>query len=239
MVSILAGALVLSAILSKGQGNTSKETENVVNKMFQSSSQACISGCKNISIGQTTIISDTTIGGNLDLTMQCSAKASCVMKQEFDAQMKNLLKSVSLQKNTSKDGWLTPPWDVQSNNAQITENTKNYFTQIMSSTCNANSTNLAVNEMTVLTNDKIGGNFVLGQKGSSVSNCTMTNLGRAVAYNKESEKISQSNLAESSLGMILAIIVVIIILVVMFHFFAQKKNKKGGSKSNSAKYVVI
>ena len=96
--------------------------------------------------------------------------------------------------------------------------------------------------MTVLTNDKIGGNFVLGQKGSSISKCTMNNIGRAVAYNKDVAKVSQSNLAESSLGMILAIIVILIIMVVAFHFFAQKKNKKGGKSRNEniefAKYLA-
>ncbi len=233
----IGGALILGPILRGGafQQNTAKETISVVNKMFQASSETCISNCSNITSGQTTIISGTTIGGNLDLTQQCSATASCVMNQQFDAQVKNLLKSVSLQHNTSKDGWLTPPWDSQSNNTQITENTKNYYTQIMSSACSANSSNLSENEMTVLTNDKIGGNFFLGQKGSSISNCTMNNIGRAVAYNKDIAKVSQSNLAESSLAMILAIIVILIVMVVIFHLFAQKKNKKGKNEAGGFK----
>ncbi len=96
----------------------------------------------------------------------------------------------------------------------------------MTSSCQGNSNNLEENNTVVLSNSRVGGDFVLSQEGSSTANCTMNNLSKIVLFNKETAKTKQSEKVESLLGGIILIIIILVIVGGIAAYVSSGKKKR-------------
>jgi len=198
--------------MGSAQSNFISEAQNLENSILQASSETCIATCTNVEDNNTIIINGTSIGGNLDLTQQCKAQASCIMANQLDSQVQNIVKAMAEQKQTSKTSPFSFSFKGQNNEAQINQNITNSVTQIMNTACQSTSDNMMVNDTIVLTNDRVGGNFVLSQSGDATSNCTMNNLAKQVLFNKERATADQTQTIESVFFLIILAIIICLIV---------------------------
>ena len=196
------------------QSNTVKEIQTITNNIFEESQEVCIATCTAIQGGDVISLSGVT-AGNVTLTNQCEASASCAMNQSLSSQITAIMKAMSQQTNTTSDLFpFSMKWNAQNNSLTIMQAIRNNITQTMEAICQSSDTNIQENDVIVLTNDDLG-NITLSNKGSANSTCTLNNVARQVAFNQQTAKGSQTNKMTSIFTTILIIIVLVIIFVAL------------------------
>ncbi len=116
----------------------------------------------------------------------------------------------------------------------------------MESACQATSSNIQQDNVVILRNDTVGGNFFLGQKGSANANCVLNNVARQVLFNQQQAKQDQSQKVESIFAIIAIAIVIILVLAAIFVFIiiapkgikevsSEVKGTTGGAGTPSGK----
>lgn len=212
--------------MGSNQSNTSSQTQTLENNILQATSESCQSNCTNIQEGQTIVINGSSIGGNIELNQQCTAQASCIMRGQIGAQVQSILNAMTKQSAVGQASMFQFSFENQNQSSDISQNVTNTITQVMTSSCQGNSNNLEENNTVVLSNSRVGGDFVLSQKGSSTANCTMNNLSKIVLFNQETAKTKQSEKVESLLGGIIAIIILLIVIGGIAAFVSSGKKKR-------------
>nr|QBK90939.1 MAG: lipid membrane protein [Pithovirus LCPAC201] len=197
--------------MGSNQSNTAKEIQTITNNIFEDSSEVCIAKCTAIQSGDTIIISGSTTG-NVTLTNQCEASASCAMNQQLDSQVADIMKALAQQTNTSSSIWpVSFKFDNKNNSVTIRQAITNNITQIMESICQSTDTNIQENDVIVFT-DSEGGNITLSNQGSANSTCTLNNVARQVVFNQQTAKTNQTNKMTSIFTTILVIVVIVLII---------------------------
>lgn len=197
--------------MGSNQSNTAHDVQSITTNIFEESQEVCVGKCTAIQSGNTIIISGSDVG-NVDLTNQCPASASCAMTQQLNSQVSAIMAALAEQENTSSSFWpISFKFDNQNNSVTIRQSITNTITQMMQSICQSTSTNIQENEVVVLTNSEAG-NVTLSNQGSANSTCTMNNLARQVAFNQQTAKTNQTNRITSAFTLILIIIVIVIII---------------------------
>lgn len=226
------------------QSNTAKEIQTITNNIFESSQEVCVAKCTAIQSGDTIVISGSNVG-NVTLTNQCEASASCAMNQSLSSQITAIMKAMSQQSNTSSDLWpISIKFNAQNNSLTIRQAITNNITQTMEAICQSSDTNIQENNVIVVTNSE-GGNITLSNKGSANSTCTLNNVARQVAFNQQTAKTNQTNKITSVFTTILIIIVLVIIFVALIillflgpigikNLFGSTGEKKDGGESESS-----
>lgn len=196
--------------------NSLDVTQDVMNNFVQESRESCISST-NCQANNNVIVVSGSVAGNVGIVESCTANSRCMMNNSMDTSITNILASMTNQKNTAiTDLFGDFSFNSQTNSVNIRQTIQNFVTQITESTCQSTASLIANNNI-VISNATVGGSVgvILGQgndpAGTSQSSCTMTNITKLEAYNKEQSTNSQSN---TSIGMI-AIIAIIIGLVLI------------------------
>lgn len=212
--------------MGSNQTNVAKSSLSVQNTILQASSESCISDCTNISSGNTIIFNGSSIDGNVNFNQSCKATASCLMKQQLQSQVQNIMSAIASQSEKIEKTILSFNISSQVNASEINENIVNSITQVLQSACQATSENIRTGDLIVLENTTVGGNVSFGQGGDSVADCTLNNLARQVTFNKESAKQNQSQKVESVFAMIaIAVIIVVIIGAIIVFITLRGKSK--------------
>jgi hypothetical protein len=229
--------------MGSNQSNTAKLIQSVTDNIFQSTQEICTADCTAIQSGNTIIISGSDTG-NVNLTNQCSASASCAMNQQLNNQVSSIMSALAEQENTTSSLWpVSFKFDNKNNKVTIRQAITNNITQLMQSICQSTSDNIQDNNVIVFT-DSSGGNITLSNKGSANSTCTMNNVARQVAFNQQTSKTNQTAEITSVFTTIIIIIVVLIIIgalvallfigpVGLRNLFGsgEEKGKEGGGDS--------
>lgn len=209
------------------QNNTANLTQNIINSMYQQSTQQCLATCQNIAIGNTIVVNNVNIGGDFTGYNQvCNAQAACVMEQNLSSSAQNVLDALLKQENSTISGPFTVASELlggsnQTNTVKVQQTISNMMQQNLSSFCQTYSSEIAEGNVLFLggSNNTIKGNFIgINQTSSANASCTMKNFAKMVAYNQSSADITQSNKQVDTvalIGLILGAIVVFIIIVVV------------------------
>ncbi|MBL4662036.1 MAG: hypothetical protein JKY22_00345 [Flavobacteriaceae bacterium] len=215
--------------MGANQVNVSKSTQELQNDILQVTEENCHAKCTNYDGGGTVIIDGTNIKGDLDIVQQCTASASCTMNQTLQSQVEDIMSSISKQSQKSEQSFINFTISNQADVSEIKQNITNSITQIMQSSCQATSDNIQKDNIVILRNDTVGGDFTLGQKGSASSNCILNNVAKQVLFNKQQAKQDQSQTAENVLAIIVVAIVIGIIALGLFALFFFGKKILGSS----------
>jgi len=209
-----------------GSSNSSRATEiqNVNNSIVQESSEKCSATCSNIENGDSTIISGSTIEGNLSAFKQvCQVQASCVLKNQISTQIQDILESVAKQTQRLDESFLSIFSDTHNNeSATIEQSITNSVTQILNSSCTATSSNVQSDDIFVLSNSEaLSGVIAFSQTGNATSSCTINNISKVKIFNKELAEISQEQRIENVFVAIIALIVAALVIggFLLFLFF--------------------
>jgi hypothetical protein len=199
--------------MGSNQSSSSKAILNDANNLYETSSSACIGTCTTITTNQTIIISNTTVGGNIDITNQCSASASCVMQSIISSQVQNVMSSMASQENITTQ-LLPIAFDFNNKNTSTTiqQNITNNMTQTLQAVCQATDTTLTTNQTLIGSNDTFGGNVSIMNQGSANANCTINNLSRMTLFNQSTSSDDQTTKQSTVLGVMMISIVIILVI---------------------------
>lgn len=210
--------------------NQGSINNDVMTSIFSESSETCNASCSANQSGNVVIIENSTIGGDAGFEESCTANATCIMEQQLDTQLSNILSAIASQSNSSVQGIFG---DIGSsggfNVADVTQTIKNYITQMEESTCTASATFDQSNNLFYASNSDIAGfaGFQIGidTPASANASCTMTNLSRIVVYNNAQSSTNQTNTQVSLIGIIVIGIIICSLLGFILFFF------RGGSSA--------
>lgn len=228
------------------QSNTATAIEDLQNNILQVTEENCHAKCSNYDGGGTVVIDGTTIKGDLDIVQQCTATASCTMNQTLQSQVQNIMSAIAAQSQKSEQSFINFTLAAQANSSEIKENITNTITQVMESACQATSSNIQQDDIVILRNDTVGGNFFLGQKGSANANCVLNNVAKQVLFNQQQAKQDQTQKVENVFAIIAIAIVIILVLAAIFVFIIigpkgikevtkEVEGASGGTSSSSGK----
>jgi len=200
--------------MGSNQSSSAKAILNDANNLYENSSSACIATCTSIVNRPTTVVSNTSVGGNINIQAQCNASASCVMQSTLDSSVENIMSSLSQQENVTTQ-LLPIAFDFNNKNTSstISQQITNNITQNIQSICQATNTTLVNNPTTVFSNDKIGGSINIGtNQGSASANCTINNLSRIRLFNQSTSRNAATTSQSNVFGTIMIAIVIIIVI---------------------------
>lgn len=198
-----------------------------ITSAVQSSQNACTATCENTFANNTVIISGTTIGGNVDLSLKCSAEALCSEDNSIDASVKNILRN-AVEQQASTSGFPARLLDANLNTAELTNRVKTSLSQFLSNSCTATATNLFENNLIYLTNSQIGGSLILSQEGNARANCSQTNAAKLSVTNDLSNKATQTAKSTGLFGGIggaVMLIIAIAIVGIGIYLFSKREKK--------------
>lgn len=229
------------------QNNTTNLTQNIINSMYQQSTEQCQATCSDIAQGNTIIVDNVNVGADfIGINQVCQAQAGCVMETNLQSSSQNIIDSLIKQTN----GVETGPFNMvtslgndffgggnQSNVSNITTTISNMMQQNLSSFCNSYSNEIADGNVIVLGgsgNDKVG--FVgVNQTNTANASCTMKNYAKMQAYNQNSATIEQTNKNIDVTGIIAIIIgAIIVVIVVIFAILLLTGTLKLGAQAPSS-----
>ena len=195
--------------MGNDQSNTASLVQNIENKAFSASDTECIAFQSNIISGDT--IDIPTVGGNVEVIQKGTASASCIINQNLDSQVQNIMSSIANQENSTVGSWISSfPFNKQNNSISVKQNITNQITQVMEAMCQGTQENLI--QDTTIIGKQAGGNFVLSQEGNAQANCTINNTAKIEIFNKETSKTSQGNKTTSLFALIFIAIIAIVII---------------------------
>lgn len=205
--------------MSSSQVNDINITNNFTNNILQRSSASCDAGCTANIEGDSVIIVNSRVEGDEGFKFSCSPSASCVINNQMQSSVSNIISNIANQTNvTATDFFGDLSSNSNSNTADVTNNITNNISQIMSSTCNANTTINAIGDLNYVANATVGGFAGFNFTGSSpVANCTINNLSKIEAYNYAQNKTSQSNVLLgmlATIGLVIAAIVFAVVILI-------------------------
>jgi hypothetical protein len=204
-----------------GQSNVYKATQTVSNSITQFNQSSCIATVDVSSGGNIIIIDGSHIGGNVIGSVQkISTDASCIMSNSNDANVQNILESMSSQTNSGQNGlfdFLSKlTGSTLKNQTDITQAISNNIAQINTATCSSNIISSTLPNYIYVKKAFVGGS-VIGSTtdASATSSCTINNGSSAIVYNQELSKNDQTNKNKSLFFTIVIAFTVIMILIIV------------------------
>jgi len=184
----------------------------ITNNILQELVQTCAASCTANASGNHIIIGGNT--GNVTITAQCSASASCAMTNNANAAVNNIISNLIAQETTTVTDFMGDlSFTDVTNNINISNSISNYITQISTQTCNAVSDATADDNFIYVQQGGTAGNLLISANGGNASaSCAMTNTSKIQAYNQVQSNVSQTTTTVGMFAMI-GIVIVVIILV--------------------------
>ena len=222
--------------MGSNQSNVMTSKQQVVNNMYQESSQECNITCENIQSGNTIEIIDSEINGTVGFIQTCTLDSpSCIMKTTLDTNVSTILDAMLKQTSSAPSG-LSLSFNNSNQRINLEQYIENSITQIQSTSCDLLSKNEMVNNAIFVKNSTVNGDVIFEQTGGiNNANCNMDNMAKAVVANEISSDITQeSKIMSMGQWIIIAIILCALIggVVMIARLFAQPSDKKDKSQNS-------
>lgn len=195
------------------QSTYTKVTDEVRNEMINRADAACQSVCTQTQTGNIIVIDGSA--GNIEISQECKATSSCIIKNSLNSSVKTILEAILASDQDFQGSPISFTWNSQRSATDNELLLENKITNIMSATCNS--------EVSQMQSDNIiyvkgtAGNVALTQDGNAKSNCTLDNIAKMTAYNDVAKDISNGQNKTGVFGALFAAIGTMIIFgVIMF-----------------------
>ena len=209
------------------QDNQLKQSLGITNNMFVAEENVCTGTCTAVTDNTTIVISDTTIFGGVTVKSQCTANVACVMNNQLSLQVKDIMSAAAQQSQTTESNFFLSKISGQSNSADQSLNINNNITNIMTNTCQANSSSLTANTNVLITGSTIDGSVVVGSSGNAQADCTMNNVSNIVVYNQQQATADQSQRQYNTFAIIaIAIVIGLIVFAVIIFLVLFLRSSK-------------
>lgn len=194
---------------------TYKARQQIINNVLQISNEKCVNTCVNLTENDITIISNSTISGNVDFSQKCTIQGvSCVLQSYLDSNIENITNSISQQEQMVETDILSIDFGKYSETVNVQQQIANNISQMSSEACKTSVSNDQEHNLIVLTGDTIGGDFTKAQNGIITnSSCVLNNVVSQQITNEESSKSTQSITKGSVLLFAIQAIIAVAILI--------------------------
>lgn len=211
--------------MGSSQSNISKNLFNSSNNVWESSSQVCTGSCNAAAVG--TRIVAYGRNGDINVGAYCTANASCAMQSTLETTVSNIISTAAAQQNSTKTVFpFSARFDAKKNKVVNVSNITSNLTQVMQSSCQANSNTLVANTTIIASSSRTSGptkgniNVISGNPPgkdgySANASCTITNISRAQIFNSAQLDQNGSNAQAGGFGAILMMIIIIIVIGVV------------------------
>ena len=185
---------------------------------------SCNITCNNIASGISIDLIDTILGGNINLTQQCSVDANCLISGSSDATSDILFKANN-STNAKNAGNLFSGSLFNFDQASSTsrQDIKQKIIQNTTQTCKLASLN-QMNDISILAaNSVIGGSINIGQTGSTQGTCQLSNnLSAAATATAMASNTAQSGKdKKGQFGGTIMIVLLFLAIVVVVYIIAK------------------
>ncbi len=177
------------------------------NQTYQEANNICKASCSQINTGTTIVLNNTT-AGNITFTQECTANASCYMKNALDSVVVAVQKAVAASNATPS---LFPGISLNVSASTSVQTINNQLTQIMNNLCTARVDQETSDTMIYATDSTVG-NIGFVQTGNASADCVMENAGRMkIQLQQQGSTTAQ---AGTSTAAIVAIVIAIVVITV-------------------------
>lgn len=207
--------------------------QEVNNEVYQDLSSECKASCSNVISGTQVVLIDTKLTGGINFEQLCPANASCTMNQAVDVAATSALSAIAEQSAIVQNSLISIGGATTNQEININQRVKNQVSQVLRSSCQANTSNLIENTIVYAKGGSIGDgvNFLQGAEGVEGANatCSMNNTAKINLYSNLAARSDQSSTILSWTGGILLIIGAIVVFAII-GFVLISIFKAGGPK---------
>lgn len=220
--------------------NVNNISQDFQNNLTQITQQSCIVN-SNVSItGNVVVLNGSKFNGDVvGFRAGSSADATCSMTSTMDANVTNMLKTITEQNNASTTSLLGDLHfgSLSYNENDISQSSTNNITQINQILCSANNIQSTTNNYVYVTDVQGGANFIGFDSTSNASaSCAINTNSKIAVYNQAQADATQKNTKTTTFGLFLAIIAGFIGIAIFFTIlmFAKGSISKVGYDKNAA-----
>lgn len=154
--------------------STTDSTQISNAKLMQSYNGTCNISCQNTMTGANITAVNDVIGGNVELTQECSVDAQCTFNVSQNALTDTIFKATNSTSAASGAGVLGGNlWDSTNAHSSSYQEINQNIQEFINQKCNITSVNDMNNVSIYAVNSNIGGNLQIGQKGKSGGSCAL------------------------------------------------------------------
>jgi hypothetical protein len=202
--------------------------QDVNNEIYQNLSTSCTATCDSNISNVDIIIIDTKVRGGIRFNQVCSAYAACTLPQSVDINAERILTSSIEQSSNVANSFLSYSPTANETSIDFQSRIRNSLTQILTSSCNANTRQSINNVLVYAMNSEIAGDIEFSQNGEASAVCSMNNASKINLYNQTVVQAEQRN-SSSNLTSILILVGGVILVVVILSltaFFLLRPTKE-------------
>nr|WIL02996.1 hypothetical protein Cbor_206 [Cedratvirus borely] len=194
--------------------------QEVNNDVYQNLSSECKATCTNAIRGVQVILINTKVDGGIRFSQLCPANAACTINQSVDSAATSTLTAIAEQSALIQNSLLSFGGSSSTQEVNIEQRVKNQISQVLNSSCQANTTNIIENVLVYASGGQIGEEgiqFLQGVEGVNGANatCSMNNTAKIALYTNLAAKTEQTSVILSWTAGILLLIGAIIVLGIL------------------------
>lgn len=197
----------------------------MTNEIYQASQQVCNATCENIQSGNTVFIDGSTTG-DIVFDQTCTANAGCMMENAVESVLTELQE---IRQAGQLEAGLFPNFgNIQLNVSD--QELRNQITQVLSSTCNSNSSNVQQDNLVYARNSTTG-TIAFTQTGNAAADCQMANSANSILNIRQTGDQNNAISGWPSLGTLIGIAVVIVAIVLISTYLKNRKKEQENEKA--------
>lgn len=218
-------------------GNVQTQYSDLVQTVENNIAQIAINNvekqCRNIDSGSNVIIDVGDIVGDITIAQLCTISGTDVIDNVLDAQVNTMLEALQKQNQKTSTFFFQLPVNVNVQTTNIKQEIKNNLVQTALNSCNQTIENVRNGSSYAIRANNVQGNINFIQKGDISTDCFISNLSRAIAFNNLKAQQSQDQEITVGFGnyiIIIAIVIAVVVIgIILFFFFTNKPSSAGSS----------
>ncbi|QIN54323.1 putative membrane protein [Cedratvirus kamchatka] len=240
--SLLAGVGIGVAVGLFFSGDESSLYANynqeVNNDVYQNLNSECQARCESAIRGVQVVLIDTKVDGGIRFSQLCPANAACTINQSVDSAATSTLSAIAEQSSIIQNSLLSIGGSKSTQEINIEQRVKNQISQVLNSSCQANSTSIIENVLIYAKGGEIGKEgvqFLQGVEGVSGANatCSMNNTAKIALYSNLAAQTKQTSTILSWTAGILLIIGAVIVFAILGYAAISVFRSRGSSPSTT------
>lgn len=205
--------------------NVNQNRQVLTTEIYQAAEAVCAATCENIQSGNTIFIDGSTTG-NIVFDQTCTANAGCMMENAVESVITELQE---IRQSGQLEAGLFPNFgNIQLNVSD--QELRNQVTQILSSTCDSNSSNIQQDNLVYARNSTTG-NIAFTQTGNAAADCQMANSANSILNVRQTGDQNNAISGWPSLGTLIGIAVVIVAIVLISTYLKNRKEQQEKEKT--------
>lgn len=215
--------------MANTQYNYASLTQSVANNIMQTAINKTQRECTNIDEYNNFIIEGVTIKGDLRFAQVCEISGDDIINNSLESLADSMLNALQKQKQMNDTFFLQLTANTNVNKAIIKQEVINNLVQTAINSCQQTVTNVRRGTSIAVRNSTIEGSTEFIQKGNISTDCFITNLAKAAAFNQlraEQDQVQATSVGFGNILLIVAAVAAVLVIGVVIYFVFTSKGKE-------------